>query len=133
MEDQQGGRRASGFEKTAVRTWGTTPLSIHRGEGRIKPVWLKDEKYWELPQAWFDSLVKRCLQRFGKVYIIQPYHAQEKCAPACWSAEGEVCECSCMGANHGSGHPGGRWKVVSDTFATRWAGRDLACRLLTRP
>ena len=126
-------RRGPGNPLLARLPYAPENRSWLRGEGRIKPVWLKDEKYWELPQAWFNSLVKRCLQRFGKVYIIQPYHAQEKCAPACWSAEGEVCECSCMGANHGSGHPGGRWKVVSDTFATRWAGRDLACRLLTRP
>jgi hypothetical protein len=35
-----------------------------------------------------------------------------------------------MGMNHGSGHPGGHWREVSDTFAFQWGPRKYACRLL---
>ena len=94
--------------------------------------WNSKQRYWEVPQAWFNDLVDRCLQEFGKVYIIQPYKEQEKCAPACWNATGHECECSCMGENHGSGGADGRWTVVSDTFATRWGEESIACRLLSR-
>jgi hypothetical protein len=97
---------------------------------RIAPEWNDSERYWELPKAWFDDFVDRSLDRFGKVYIIQPYREQEKCAPACLNAAGHECECSCMGANHGAGNDGS-WFEVSETFATRWHGRELACRLLT--
>ncbi|MDN3588459.1 hypothetical protein QWY86_17380 [Pedobacter aquatilis] len=100
--------------------------------GRINPQWIVTKKHWELPQAWFNDLVSRSLTRFGKLYIIQPYREQEKCAPACWNAQGHECQCSCMGANHGSQSEGNGWFVVSDTFATRWNSIELACRLLVK-
>jgi len=97
---------------------------------RTRPIWVSSKQYWELPKAWFNDFVNRCLERYGKVYIIQPYREQEKCAPACLNATGHECECSCMGQNHGAGNDGS-WFEVSETFATRWGNRQLACRLLT--
>ncbi len=97
---------------------------------RTKPIWISSKKYWELPKAWFNDFVNRTLERYGKVYIIQPYREQEKCAPACLNATGHECECSCMGQYHGAGNDGS-WFEVSDTFATRWGNQQLACRLLT--
>jgi len=101
-----------------------------RGERRHKPKWNPKYKSWETPIAWFDSIAQQALRRFGQVYVIQIYKEQQKCAPACWNAEGFHCECSCMGANHGSGHPGGRWHEVSETFAFEWGPRRYACRLM---
>jgi hypothetical protein len=98
---------------------------------RNEPVWDRNEKYWETPKAWFNDLVNRALEQFGRVYIIQPFREQEICAPACMNATGHECECSCMGANHGAGSDGS-WFEVSETFATRWSERHLACRLLTK-
>jgi hypothetical protein len=100
--------------------------------GRRNPIRHKDEKYWELPTSWFNDLVNGALKRYGKVYIIQPFRMQEKCAPACWNATGHECQCSCMGQNHGVGDPGRRWFIVSETFATKWHDMELACRLLTK-
>jgi hypothetical protein len=97
---------------------------------RTKPTWVSNEKYWELPKAWFNDFVNRSLGRYGKVYIIQPYREQEKCAPACLNATGHECQCSCMGRYHGVGNDGS-WFEVSETFATRWGDQKLACRLLT--
>jgi hypothetical protein len=97
----------------------------------IKPDWIETEKYWELPKAWFNDFVERSLIKYGKVYIIQPYHEQEKCAPACQNAKRHECQCSCMGKYHGAGNDGS-WFEVSDTFSTRWEDGDIACRLLTR-
>lgn len=97
--------------------------------GRSKPHWNAEHKYWEIPKSWFNALVDRSLQRFGKIYVVQPYREQEKCAPACMNAHGHECQCSCMGANHGAGNDGS-WFEVSETFATRWHSRELACRLM---
>lgn len=97
-----------------------------------KPVWDAAGRYWETPRAWFNGMVVQCLDRFQRVYIIQPFHEQEKCAPACWNVKGDECQCSCMGEHHGEQSPAGQWRVVSDTFATKWNGNDLACRLVTR-
>jgi hypothetical protein len=98
---------------------------------RNSPTWFPTEKYWETPKAWFNDLVERSLTKYKKLYIIQPYREQEKCAPACMNAVGHECQCSCMGANHGAGNDGS-WFEVSDTFATRWREQYIACRLMTR-
>ena len=98
---------------------------------RNNSAWKSTEGYWELPKAWFNDFIERALDRYRSVYIIQPYREQEKCAPACMNAVGHECNCSCMGQNHGAGNDGS-WFEVSDTFATRWGGREIACRLLSR-
>jgi hypothetical protein len=78
------------------------------------PTWNRDGRYWELPQKWLNDIVERALQRFGSLYIIQPYREQ--------------------GAHHGMGDPGGRWFMVSEAFATQWQETEVACRLLrSRP
>ncbi len=97
--------------------------------GKTSPIWIASEKYWELPKSWFNNFVNMALGRYGKLYIIQPYRDQEKCSPACMNAVGHECQCSCMGANHGTGNDGS-WFEVSDTFATRWGDLHLACRLM---
>lgn len=75
-------------------------------------------------------LIDQTLKRYGEAYVIQLNKEQQKCAQACWNAQGHDCECSCMGANHGNGHPGGRWHEVSDTFAFQWGPTQFACRHL---
>ena len=99
--------------------------------GRASPNWKTTEKHWEVPAAWFDKFVNQALETYGKIYVIQPYREQEKCAPACRTAHGHECQCSCMGANHGSGDGAG-WFDVSDTFSFKWGPRELACRLIER-
>lgn len=99
--------------------------------GRSRPDWNAEQKYWEIPKSWFNTLVDRSLERFGKIYVVQPYREQEKCAPACMNAAGHECQCSCMGANHGAGNDGS-WFEVSETFATRWHSAELACRLMIK-
>ncbi len=103
-----------------------------RNGRRSRPKWVSGDgqEYWELPKAWFNDFVNRALDKYGAVYIIQPFREQEVCARACMEATGHECQCSCMGANHGSGVSEG-WFEVSETFATRWGDRELACRLLT--
>lgn len=101
-----------------------------RGDNHRKPKWIKQYTCWETPRAWFNDLVNRILRKYRKLYIIQPYRKQEVCAPSCMNAEGHECQCSCMGANHGSQSINNSWFVVSETFATRWHEKELACRLL---
>ena len=101
-----------------------------RDSGRSKPDWLRDEKAWSVPKSWLDDLLRRCLRRYGSVYLVQPFRKSEKCAPACLNAIGAHCECSCMGKNHGSGNSAGKWHVVSETLAVRYGRREFSCRLL---
>ena len=105
--------------------------------GRNRPVLIRSERtgktHWEVPAAWFESLIRRSLARYGSVYVIQPLDRTEVCASSCWNAERDLCECSCMGTNHGGGKPDGHWNEISEAFAVRSAKGDLACRLLLRP
>jgi hypothetical protein len=107
-------------------------LQAVRPKGR-SPVWIERYSGWEISQDWFNDLVEEFLKCFRKLYVIQPYRPQEKCASKCMTALGHECQCSCMGANHGAGGPEAGWFEVSETFATRWGEEQLACRLMTAP
>ena len=98
---------------------------------RHHPVWIGRRQFWEIPKAWFNDFVNRALQKYGCVWIIQPFREQEVCASACMNARGHDCQCSCMGMNHGAGNDGS-WFEVNEAFATRWSGEEWACRLLSR-
>ncbi|MFK5892160.1 MAG: hypothetical protein QM504_02950 [Pseudomonadota bacterium] len=98
---------------------------------RIEPIWNKEKKHWVIPNSWFNDIVNKSINKYGKVYVIQPYRAQEKCAPACWNAKGHECNCSCMGENHGTGGSNSDWLIISDAFATKWGEKEYACRLLS--
>jgi hypothetical protein len=100
---------------------------------RSKPTWNKDYGAWELPQAWFERTIQLSFSRYKACYVIQLYREKEVCAAACWNAVGADCECSCMGANHGSGQPSGRWYEVSETFAVMWGVQRYSVRLLKAP
>jgi hypothetical protein len=88
-----------------------------------------DPNHWEFPRLWLTDTVHRLLQKFGQCYHVQVFYHTQVCAPACWDAEGFICECSCVGENHGKGKPKGA-HVISETFAITWKQRDLSCRLL---
>ena len=108
-------RRGPGNLLLARLPYDVTNRAWLQASGRKNPVWDAKARRWELPQAWFNNLVGRCLDKYGRVYIIQPYREQEKCAPACWAAQGEECQCSCMGVNHGASSPG----VVGKSYRMR--------------
>jgi hypothetical protein len=101
-----------------------------RGEHRHRPRWDSRFRCRSVPKSWFDDMIERLLRRYGRVYVIQPYQEQQKCAPACWNAQGHICECSCLGANHGAGHPGSDWREITETFAFQWGPGHYGCRLL---
>lgn len=110
---------------------GTKGYYYLSAEKRRKPLWVPEYGAWEIPKSWFNYIAERSLDRYQKLYIIQPYREQEKCTPSCWNAKGHICQCSCMGANHGMGRPDRNLIKISDTFKTTWCEQELACRLLT--
>jgi hypothetical protein len=97
-----------------------------------RPEWLKAFRCWKIPRAWLEEVAILLCERHGQAYIIHPYRERETCAPVCWDAQGLLCECSCLGANHGQGQGSGAWYVVSDTCAVQWGPRRYACRLIQR-
>lgn len=126
------GRRNDNGYKLRVRLpWAQDNRQWLNSLGKSAVVWNKPDERWELPKSWFNTFVNRALDRYGKLYVIQPYREHEKCAPSCMKAEGHECNCSCMGKNHGAGFHSS-WFEVSDTFAVRWGEEQIACRLMVR-
>lgn len=105
---------------------------LRNGEKNI-PNWDKENGAWEVPQAWFERVIRLSFTRYGACFVIQLYREKEVCAPACWNALGADCECSCMGANHSSGQPSGRWYEVGETFAVLWGVQRYSVRFLKAP
>lgn len=105
-----------------------------RDGARNRPKWHPDEKYWTVPAAWYERILKQSLARYGAIYTIRPGRKIAKCAPACWNAVGPDCECSCEGANHGSGvAPNYRWNVISESLAIGVGPKTMRCTLLVGP
>lgn len=100
-------------------------------DGQVrKPGWDAEHRAWEIPQAWFEKTVRSCIQRHHQCYVVQLHRERQVCAPACWDAQGLDCECSCMGATHGSGRPDGLWYEVDQAFAVSWGVQRYAVRLI---
>lgn len=125
-------RRTGKGEKLRVRLpFATSNRKWLQGIGASEPERNARDGFWELPKAWFNDFVEQALVKYGRLYVIQPVRDQEKCSPKCLNATGHECSCSCLGAYHGVGN-GGSWFEVSETFATRYGPRRLACRLMVR-
>ena len=106
-------------------------FTMATGTRRPEVSWAKQEGAWKLPVAWLNRFVEGALERYGRLYVVQPFREMEKCAPTCRNATGHDCQCSCMGANHGVGD-GSCWFDVSETFSFRWGLQEAAIRLMTK-
>lgn len=100
--------------------------------GKSKPKWDRDGRFWSLPSTKLNDFINKILEKYGKVYLIQPYREKEVCASACWNAQGYECNCSCMGARHGAGCDGRNWHEVSETCAILWGKMQYSSRLLKK-
>jgi hypothetical protein len=69
----------------------------------IRPEW--DAGCWWVAKAHFTGLVRAMAERFGTVRVEVEYNTRRACTESCKNAEGEDCECGCLGRSHG----GGRW------------------------
>jgi hypothetical protein len=42
----------------------------------------KKERFWEVPAAWFNDLIRHMLDQFSGVYVIQPFREQRSVHPS---------------------------------------------------
>jgi hypothetical protein len=94
--------------------------------------WEPSHKVWLIPRSRFEHVTKQLLDKFNGVILLQCHREKQTCAPACWNARGLECECSCMGANHGTGQPDGRWYILGDAYAVQWEDEKLSCQILIK-
>jgi hypothetical protein len=99
-------------------------------KGRRIPRSIGDD--WICPVSWFDRLVKDILERYGETYVIQKIKG-ERCAPSCRDSKRADCECTCLGKNHGSGQPEGRWyDEVGEARVIQVGEERFSIRLLSK-
>lgn len=98
---------------------------------RTYPVWISRYICYEVPSSWFNDLIRTLIDKFGAVYIIQPYSEKEECSPSCKAAKRHECECSCYGQYHGVEYAGNDWFEVSEAYEVRWGPKQWGCRFLT--
>lgn len=125
-------RRGKGF-KLWVRIDQTTEnLRLIRLRDTY-PKWIPKQICYEVPNAWFNLLVKLLVGKFGGLYVIQPYREKEICSPSCKAAVGHECECQCFGQYHGVGYAGNDWFEVADACEVRWGEKQWGCRFMQKP
>ena len=105
-----------------------TPLLVRKREGPIVVCWRG--RRWTAARASFADRIHGALARFGRVHVVQPYRAAERCSPRCMGAAGVLCACSCLGRNHGGS--AGRAYDVIESHPVVWRGEPLRWSLMVR-
>lgn len=101
------------YQEGGNRRW------IHTALGsRIQPVWNKAERRWEIARTHLLPLVDALAEEFGEVLVELEFSTTQQCDTRCRNAEGDHCECSCLGEHHGGGLWGG-WLQVGETTLIR--------------
>lgn len=104
------------------RTW------LHDTLGtRIRPEWNREQKRWEIARPHLMVLAHALADRFGAVDVFMEFNTAERCDRRCREAEGDDCECSCLGSYHAGGLWGGDWIEVGETTLVRpgWQRRHM--------
>lgn len=85
----------------------------------IRPEWNSAEHRWEIARPHLMRLAHALADRFGAVDVYLEYKTTDRCDTRCRDAEGDDCECSCLGEHHGGGLWGGGWVQVAETTLVR--------------
>jgi hypothetical protein len=95
-----------------------------------KPIYVEKGSFWEVPYQRLNDLVEVLAKFYGKVILMQPVKEKQVCARKCMEASGFECECSCLGANHGSENMTSSWYEVDDTYAVRYGSDQVSLKLI---
>jgi hypothetical protein len=76
------------------------PKKWLRKGARIKSPELVDNR-WHVPRSAMFKVVKACVEEFGRVGLFRDAEDALECDLRCMDAEGDECDCGCLGQNHG--------------------------------
>jgi len=82
---------------------------------RIRPAWNKPDRRWEIARPHLRVLVTELAERFGEVDVYLEFSVTERRDSRCRDAQGDDCECSCLGENHGGAAYWKHWIPVGET------------------
>lgn len=82
---------------------------------RMRPDWNRTAKQWEISRQHLRAVVEALVERFGVVEVVIDTRATNRCDTRCRDAEGDDCDCQCLGENHGGAAYWREWMQVGDT------------------
>lgn len=123
--------------KQIVRVWRPTPSEAGRvviwlpyargtrgwlrsvcGTG-TRPEFDRARKAWTVARPHFRRIVQAVADRYGSVDVYVDHTVRHACGAMCRNAEGDDCQCSCLGDNHGNGRWHEGWQPVGDEWVVR--------------
>lgn len=102
-----------------------------KSKNNHNPIYFDNRNFWDLPYSRLDDLVQILATHFGKVLLMQPIRESQTCARACMEANGFECECSCLGAHHGSHNMDSSWYEVDDTYAISYGEEKVSLKVIS--
>jgi len=96
------------------------------------PEYRSEGDFWEIPYSRLNDIVRILVAYYGQVILMQPVKHRQVCARACMEAAGFECECSCLGANHGSNNMDSSWFEVDDTYAVMYRDEEVSLRVISK-
>jgi hypothetical protein len=100
---------------------------IHQELGyQIRPEWNRTARRWEIARQHMRTVVEALAERFGIVEVTIDFRTTSRCDSRCRDAEGDECDCQCVGENHGGAAYWRNWVEVGET--TLVAAGGISCR-----
>ncbi|MEU1418360.1 hypothetical protein [Kitasatospora sp. NPDC005751] len=87
-----------------------------------RPEWNREDKSWDISRQHMRTLVEALAERFGSVDVTIDFRTNSRCDDRCRDAEGDDCDCQCMGENHGGAAYWRNWREVGETTLVATAG-----------
>ncbi|WP_236652527.1 hypothetical protein [Streptacidiphilus neutrinimicus] len=81
----------------------------------IRPAWNREMKCWEIARSHMREVVEALAERFGAVEVALDFRNSSRCDVRCRDAEGDDCDCQCLGENHGGAAYWRAWIQVGET------------------
>jgi hypothetical protein len=70
---------------------------------------------WAVARPHLRCLVDGLVTKFGHLHVVLDFRKSQQCDTRCRDAQGDDCECSCLGVNHQGAAWWRNWIEVGDT------------------
>jgi hypothetical protein len=91
---------------------------------KSRPEYDKATRSWTIARSHFSELLDALLREFGPVDVFEDHSEFEVCNVSCMTAQGDECECRCLGINHGVdsddpyNSPRSNWHIIDEDTGT---------------
>lgn len=84
-----------------------------------RPEWDRGRGAWLVARPHFRKVVEALARRYGSCEVLVDHNVASMCGAWCRDAEGDECDCACMGENHGGQFWHRAWTKISAEWAVQ--------------